>query len=473
MRLILLLLATALSFGQFGPRDPFWRVRGQGPLANRPAGCLAGRDVWSCNGTGCTPNPSLHFCTATDTWSIFGGGAAGATGPTGPTGATGSAGATGATGPSGADGATGPTGATGSGATGATGPTGPSGSAGATGPTGATGSGATGPTGPTGAQGPAGATYSAGFTSQTSITVTGATHNLGTCDIGIVIYDTSSPTQQILPDTVTCDTSSKDVVITFTASQSGRYTLLGGGGTTGPTGPTGAAGSNGATGATGPTGDAGAAGATGPTGPTGTGATGPTGPTGSNGSNGATGATGPTGPTGSGGASSITQYVNLPAASCDLGAPGTGWRRPTTNYPTPACVTGTNVIGAYLEFDAATDESAQTETVFPASVTGIDVVFKWRAAATSGNVVWAIQTACVADAETMDPSFNTANTVTDAAKGTTLQDNDASISSITTTGCAADERLFLKIYRDADNGSDTMSGDALLVSVVLKVTRSL
>lgn len=82
-------------------------------------------------------NQGLYSCTATNTWTYIGGGAAGPTGamgPTGPTGSNGSAGAAGATGP--------------------TGPTGSNGAAGATGPTGANGSngaaGATGATGPTG-----------------------------------------------------------------------------------------------------------------------------------------------------------------------------------------------------------------------------------------------------------------------------------------------------------------------------------
>lgn len=176
---------------------------------------------------------------------------------------------------------------------------------------------------------------------------------------------------------------------------------------------------------------------------------------------------------GSGGSSSITQTIFLPAAHADLGAASTGFRRPTTNYPEALAVIGTNTIGAVLAFDPSTDESMQIPLLFPTSATAINVRFTWRAIATSGSVVWGIQTACIADGETGDPSFNTAQTVTDTAKGTTLQDNDATISSLTTTGCAAGERMMLKIYRDADNGSDTMTGDAWLVSVAVEITRTL
>lgn len=179
-----------------------------------------------------------------------------------------------------------------------------------------------------------------------------------------------------------------------------------------------------------------------------------------------------TGPCGSG-SSSITQTIFLPAAHTDLGAASTGFRRPASNYPEALSVIGSNTIGAVLAFDPAVDESAQVPLLFPAGVTAVNIRFTWRAIATSGNVVWAAQTVCVGPGETGDPSFNAAQTVTDAAQATTLQDNDATISSVTTTGCAAGERFIIKIFRDADNGSDSMNGDAWLVSLAVEITRTL
>lgn len=72
---------------------------------------------------------------------------------------------------------------------------------------------------------PAGSKYAAAFTSQTSITITGATHGLGTCDVWVSVFDTSSPTRRVDPDAVTCNATSKDIVLTFAVSQSGRYTI--------------------------------------------------------------------------------------------------------------------------------------------------------------------------------------------------------------------------------------------------------
>lgn len=160
----------------------------------------------------------------------------------------------------------------------------------------------------------------------------------------------------------------------------------------------------------------------------------------------------------------LSQLLTFTAANCQGTSAFTSFATPTANAPAAACVTGTNTNYGTLAFDDSTDESVQYHFPLASDWTGnIDLAFRWRAAATSGDVIWAVQTACVADGETGDPSFNTASTVTDTAKGTTLQFNDASISAITVTGCATGEELMFKLYRDADAGGDTMTGDAQLI----------
>lgn len=160
----------------------------------------------------------------------------------------------------------------------------------------------------------------------------------------------------------------------------------------------------------------------------------------------------------------LSQLITFVAANCQGTSAFTSFATPTANAPAAACATGTNTNFGTLDFDAATEESVQYHFPLASDWTGnIDLSFRWRAAATSGDVIWAVQTACVADGETGDPSFNTASTVTDTAKGTTLQFNDASISAITITGCAAGEEFFFRLYRDADAGGDTMTGDAQLI----------
>lgn len=176
---------------------------------------------------------------------------------------------------------------------------------------------------------------------------------------------------------------------------------------------------------------------------------------------------------GTGNAITIVDKVWFAAAGCNNATATSFYDLPTSNPAAPACITGTNTQKGVLDFDAATDESAQVSLALPSDWSGnIDLKYKWLADATSGSVVWGVQTSCVADAETDDPSWNTASTVTDAAKGTTLQTNDASMTSITITGCAAGELLHLRFFRDADNGSDDMTGDARLIGAELTLRRA-
>jgi hypothetical protein len=159
----------------------------------------------------------------------------------------------------------------------------------------------------------------------------------------------------------------------------------------------------------------------------------------------------------------------LPAAGCNNATAGAIWDLPATNPAVAACVTGTNTQKGVLNFTDGTALVAQNHIKLPSTWTGtVDANIKWYTSVTSGNVVWQLATICVADAETDDPAFNTASTVTDAAKGTTLQTNDAAITTVTVTGCAAGELMHLKITRDSGHASDTLSSaTAVLIGVEL------
>lgn len=164
------------------------------------------------------------------------------------------------------------------------------------------------------------------------------------------------------------------------------------------------------------------------------------------------------------------------AATCNNATPSAPlWSFPTSNPGVPACQTGTNTQYGTMDFaDGASSLSARYHLKLPSDWTStIDAKFVWLTSATSGNVVWQLATICVADAETGDPAFNTASTVTDAAKGTTLQLNDASITSVTTTGCAAGELMFVKVFRDPAHASDTLAATARLVGLELTYRRAI
>lgn len=147
------------------------------------------------------------------------------------------------------------------------------------------------------------------------------------------------------------------------------------------------------------------------------------------------------------------------------------WNTITATFPAAACDTGTNTQKGYASFDATTDEAIQMDWVLPTGFTGaVDVHFIWKAAATSGATGWCAQLIRVADASTSDPAFPAqaaGNCVSDTAKGTTLQENHATISGVTCSSCVARDRVYVRISRDANGGAvtDDMTGDAHLMKV--------
>lgn len=177
---------------------------------------------------------------------------------------------------------------------------------------------------------------------------------------------------------------------------------------------------------------------------------------------------------GTGNVLTIPRRLWFPAAGCNNATAGSVWDLPTSNPAVAACKTGTNTQLGVLDFADGSNLSAQITYMLPTTWTGaVDANIKWLTSATSGSVVWQLSTICVADAETDDPSFNTASTVTDAAKGTTLQTNDASITGVTATGCAAGELLHLKIQRDSAHASDTLAATARLIGVELVIRETM
>lgn len=171
--------------------------------------------------------------------------------------------------------------------------------------------------------------------------------------------------------------------------------------------------------------------------------------------------------------SSISFTASYKAAICQGPNVSLGFSGFSASTPTAACVTGTNSVFGVAQFVDTSTMSVQDHFQLPSDWVGaIDANIVWRSTQTAGNAVWQIQTACVADAEVADPSWNTASTVTDATKGTTNQFNTASLTAITTTGCSAGEEFFFKFYRDPSNASDTLAATSDLISVLFTIRRT-
>lgn len=123
-----------------------------------------------------------------------------------------------------------------------------------------------------------------------------------------------------------------------------------------------------------------------------------------------------------------------------------------------------------LDFDASTDEFAQFAVSFPKSWNEGTVTYQayfTSAGTNTGNCIWTLAGVAISDDDAIDTAFGTAVSVTKAHSGTA---NDLDVSSessaITIAGTpAAGDEVFFQISRDADNGSDTLTGDARLLGI--------
>ncbi len=162
------------------------------------------------------------------------------------------------------------------------------------------------------------------------------------------------------------------------------------------------------------------------------------------------------------------------AAVCQGATAALGFSTPASNAATATCVTGSNTQFGVATFANSGASHVQGHFTLPTDWSGaIDLKGKWRTSATSGNIVWNLATACVADGATSDPSFNSPNQITDAAKGSANQQNDFSTTGLTTTGCSAGYEFYFDFYRDKSNGSDTAAASADLISLVFILRRAM
>jgi hypothetical protein len=147
---------------------------------------------------------------------------------------------------------------------------------------------------------------------------------------------------------------------------------------------------------------------------------------------------------------------------------------PASNFATLDVIAASNYSLPCLDFDASTDEAAYF--FFRAVSYGsgnLTVTVDWYAdTANTGDVVWGAQLAAITpDTDTQDvetKAFATANTATDSHLGTTGQRlHRASITVSNLDSIAANDWCCLKLYRDADNAADTLSGDCSVVAVAV------
>ncbi len=149
---------------------------------------------------------------------------------------------------------------------------------------------------------------------------------------------------------------------------------------------------------------------------------------------------------------------------------------PASNYATPD--TRNNI--PVLDFDADTDETAEFSAVMPRNYDGggVTVTLGWMATDTTvtpHNCIWDVAFKSVSDdADDLDSkAYAAVNSVTDQEASAS---GEVAYATITFTdgadmdSVAAGEYFRLKVTRDANNGSDTLTLDAELLFVEIKET---
>lgn len=168
--------------------------------------------------------------------------------------------------------------------------------------------------------------------------------------------------------------------------------------------------------------------------------------------------------------------VWLPAAGCSNTTAASFWDLPTSTPAVAACATGTNTQKGVLQYaDTSGGFSAQNGFLLPSDFTGtVDANIIWKTTATSGNAKFSLSTICTAvnATETDDPTFNTASTVTVAAPGTANRLQTSPITTVIITGCAAGELLHIKLFRDGNDGSDTLAASLDVIGVEITYRRA-
>lgn len=168
--------------------------------------------------------------------------------------------------------------------------------------------------------------------------------------------------------------------------------------------------------------------------------------------------------------------VSKPELSIDF--PAGTFDYPSTNpAPLNTDVGTNNTVKAHL-FDDSTDESVEFQIVLPSDLdTSGTVTFECigysGAASPSGNTIMAISQVPKTGGEVWDAAYTTTETA--AADAFSVQDQ-LEVTSWTETvanlGWSASDFVKCSLFRDADNGSDTLTGDYSMVHFRIRIPRT-
>jgi hypothetical protein len=157
----------------------------------------------------------------------------------------------------------------------------------------------------------------------------------------------------------------------------------------------------------------------------------------------------------------------IPFAGCNATTAGAAIDLPSSNAPTPNCYGTSRRFGA-LDYADSANSTGTFSFPLPTGWTGnVDFTTRAFANASSQSFKLTVATACVATGEdTLNPTFNTAQTITTTSPGTANQLFDFSQNTLTMTGCSVGETLIIKVGRDVtDTSTATFSAIGAFVTI--------
>lgn len=135
---------------------------------------------------------------------------------------------------------------------------------------------------------------------------------------------------------------------------------------------------------------------------------------------------------------------------------------------------GSGITVPVFDFDAASVESVNFAVPMPRGWNEgqVQAQMLWTASAT-GSVLWAVQAVAVSDDDVLSPSLGAESQINDAVTAAGDLMISAYSAAFTVTGSPAAEDLVLfRVFRYADQAGDTLAGDARLIAVRIKFTRT-
>lgn len=170
----------------------------------------------------------------------------------------------------------------------------------------------------------------------------------------------------------------------------------------------------------------------------------------------------------------IATTKDYTAATCQSGTASLGFSAFTTSSAVANCQISTSTVQGVASFVDNSTMSVQGHFPLTSDWTGaVNANIVWNSSITANDVVWKIRTGCVANAESMAVTWNAFTTVTDTAQAIASQKNEATISTISVTSCAAGEEFYWEFVRDPANAADTLASTANLVTLQFVIRRTL